>query len=74
MPRKLNLSHANLTDIVEEFGTPLQLYDSSAIVKNANTFINIFRKYFPTFKQYFAVKALPNPNILQKNLVYPQKR
>ncbi len=46
-------------------GTPLQLYDGEAMIMNANKFLNAFMSFLPRFKQFFAVKALPNPHILK---------
>ena len=48
-----------------KYGTPLQIYDEKSIIRNSNNFFSVFRKYFANFDNYFAVKALPNPNILK---------
>ena len=54
-----------LKNMCIKYGTPLQIYDEKSIIKNSNNFFNVFRKYFTNFDNYFAVKALPNPNILK---------
>lgn len=49
-----------------QHGTPYQLYDERQIRENCRSLITAFRTQFgPTFRQYFAVKALPNPAILK---------
>jgi diaminopimelate decarboxylase len=45
-------------------GTPFYLYDEVAIRKNVRKFIKAF-SWIPNFKEYYAVKACPNPYILQ---------
>ena len=65
MPISLNLPEKELRHLVETFGSPLQIYDGSLIVENQKNFINTMSSNFPNFKQYFAVKALPNPHILK---------
>ena len=57
-------SNELLTEIIEKYQTPLQLYDEKAIKENAIHFLEKF-SILPNFKQYFAVKALPNPHILK---------
>ena len=41
------------------------MYDEVAIRDNARHLIKSFKTRFPNFKEYFAVKALPNPAILK---------
>ena len=53
------------TKLIRKYGTPLQIYDGTAMIDNYTNFIYTFKKYFPTFEHHFAVKALPNPHILQ---------
>ena len=65
MPVDLKLSNENLQKIVEKQGTPLQIYDSDLIIKNLKDFLNEMSNNFLGFRQYFAVKALPNPHILK---------
>ncbi len=52
-----------LPEIVEHFGTPFHLYDEAGIHETGTTLIKAFSKT-ETFREYFAVKALPNPRIL----------
>ena len=48
----------------EQFPTPFHLYDEAGIRKTARNMIAAF-SWAPRFKEYFAVKALPNPAILK---------
>jgi diaminopimelate decarboxylase len=53
-----------LDDIANHFGTPFHIYDEKGIRENARA----FNRYFQTpegFREYFAVKALPNRRILE---------
>jgi diaminopimelate decarboxylase len=50
-------------EIVAHFGTPFHIYDEAGIRETAQSLINAFSK-LTGFKEYFAVKALPNPGIL----------
>ena len=58
----------HLTDklqyLCEKYDTPLQLYDEKMIRENVRELIKTFSEKF-FFKQFFAVKALPNPVILK---------
>ena len=58
------LSNYKLLELVEKYGTPFYLYDEKAIVENIKSFQKAF-SIFPNFKEYFAVKALPNPFIMK---------
>jgi len=51
--------------IAKLYGTPYQLYDEDKIRTTIKNLLFTFRKKFPTFQQYFAVKATPNLNILK---------
>jgi diaminopimelate decarboxylase len=61
-PVPLSLEHLNA--LADEHGTPLQLYSEPDIRKNARHLFHEMRA-FDGFKQFFAVKALPNPAILR---------
>ena len=65
MPKPLPVSLNTLQDLANEYGTPLQLYSEDGIRSQARELIEAFQKAgFQNFKEYFAVKALPNPAIL----------
>lgn len=59
------LDNQRLQQLADEYGTPFQLYDEQAIRDNLSKLVGAFRKHFPTFQNFFAVKALPNPATLQ---------
>ncbi len=59
-----NRLHPILEEIVEHFGTPFHIYDESGIRETGQALINAFSK-LSGFREYFAVKALPNPSILR---------
>jgi diaminopimelate decarboxylase len=53
-----------LDEIVDHFGTPFHIYDEAGIRETGQNFINAFYR-LKGFREYFAVKALPNPRILE---------
>jgi len=53
-----------LEEITESFPTPFYIYDEKAIIENARNIKKAF-SVFPSYKNHFAVKALPNPYILK---------
>jgi diaminopimelate decarboxylase len=65
MQRTIPFNEDLVKSLVEKYGTPLQLYDEYNMKKNANAFLETFKKHISNFKQFFAVKALPNPHILK---------
>ena len=62
--KKLPLSSSELLDLVKKVGTPFNIYDGDEIEKNAEEMKAAF-SWAPSFTNYFAVKALPNINILK---------
>jgi diaminopimelate decarboxylase len=64
MPIPLKIQIDEIKNLVESFGTPLQVYDGLLMIENQKKFIKTMTDNFPNFRQYFAVKALPNPHIL----------
>ena len=62
------VSKEQLDEIVKEFPTPFHLYDEKGIRENAKALKDAFA-WNKGFKEYFAVKATPNPfliNILRE--------
>jgi len=51
--------------IAAKVGTPFHLYDEAAMIKNAQAFYKAFDWVPGGFINYFAVKALPNPYVLE---------
>ncbi|KXT84691.1 Diaminopimelate decarboxylase [Streptococcus sp. DD11] len=58
------ISRQALAQITEEFPTPFHLYDERGIRETARALHQAFA-WNPGFKEYFAVKATPNPTILR---------
>ena len=52
-----------LEHIVEQFPTPFHLYDEAGIRRNIQEVRDAFA-WNPGFKEYFAVKANPNPALI----------
>jgi diaminopimelate decarboxylase len=65
MALPLSLSATELERAVATYGTPLQVYSEPDIKANAEELIGTMRAAFPAFQQFYAVKALPNPAVLQ---------
>jgi len=57
-------SRQQLEAICEQYPTPFHIYDEAAIRANARRLKEIF-SWHPDFREYFAVKATPNPHILK---------
>jgi len=58
------LTHEQLVELAKKYPTPFYIYDEKAIRENMRYFTKAFSN-FPEFREYFAVKALPNPYILK---------
>ena len=58
------LSRAELEKLAQSYPTPFYLYDEKGIIENARRIKAAFSP-FPGYKNHFAVKALPNPAILE---------
>lgn len=53
-----------LADIVAHFKTPFHIYDEAGIRETGEELKNVFSS-LQGFREYYAVKALPNPKILE---------
>ena len=62
--KTLPCSAEKLAEIAKEFGTPFHIYDEKAIRENARRLHKAFA-WAPKFREHYAVKALPNPYILE---------
>ena len=58
------VSREKLAEITAQFPTPFHLYDEKGIRERARALHKAF-SWNPGFKEYFAVKATPNPAILK---------
>ena len=64
MEKKPFVTREKLEEIAKEYPTPFHLYDEKGIRENARALKEAF-SWNPGFKEYFAVKATPNPFILK---------
>ena len=64
MEKRPFVSLEQIQEMVEKFPTPFHLYDEKGIRENARKLHQAFA-WNPGFKEYFAVKATPNPFILK---------
>ena len=53
-----------ITQALVKYQTPFYIYDAASISKNVENFLHAF-SWNKGFKEFFAVKALPNPYILK---------
>lgn len=60
----LPFTKSQIEKVIETYPTPFHIYDEKAIRENARRFVKAF-SWAPGFKEYFAVKATPNPYILK---------
>ncbi|MDR0324250.1 MAG: diaminopimelate decarboxylase [Treponema sp.] len=58
------LERSALEKLAEKYPTPFYIYDEKAIIENVRRIKTAF-SVFPSYKNYFAVKALPNPYVLK---------
>ena len=64
MKKTLPFSKSQIEQIIKKYPTPFHIYDEKGIRENAKKLYKAF-KWAPLFKNYFAVKACPNPYILK---------
>ncbi len=64
MEKKTFVTKEQVEEIAETYPTPFYIYDEKGIVENARALADAF-SWNPGFKEYFAVKATPNPFILK---------
>lgn len=62
--KKPFVSIEKLKEIIKEHPTPFHIYDERGIRENARKLMDAF-SWNKGFKEYFAVKATPNPSILR---------
>ncbi|MCL2877157.1 MAG: diaminopimelate decarboxylase [Acidobacteria bacterium] len=62
--KKLPFTKAEIEKIIEKYPTPFHIYDALAIRENVRRFLKAFSG-LPEFKEYYAVKACPNPEIVR---------
>ncbi len=62
--KDIPFTKSELDKIIEKYPTPFHIYDEAAIRKNARNMRDAF-SWMPGFKNYYAVKACPNPSIMK---------
>lgn len=58
------LNKAQLEQVIAKYPTPFHIYDEKAIRNNIRKLQQAF-SWAPSFKEHFAVKATPNPRLIQ---------
>lgn len=62
--KKPFVTKAQVEDIVKKYPTPFHIYDEKGIIENVKAVYDAF-SWNKGFKEYFAVKATPNPVLMQ---------
>lgn len=62
--KKSFLTKEQIAEVTKKYPTPFHLYDEKGIRENARNLKKAF-SWNPGFREYFAVKATPNPFIMQ---------
>lgn len=62
--KELPFTKEKITELINDFPTPFHVYDEKNIIANARKMKESF-SIVNGFKEYFAVKALPNPYIMK---------
>lgn len=62
--KSIPFSKKEIEKIIEKYPTPFHIYDEKAIRENARRFKKAF-EWNDGFKEYFAVKATPNPYLVK---------
>lgn len=63
-PKTLPFTNEQIERILEKYPTPFHIYDEAGIRANARRLKDAFKDIYG-FKEFFAVKALPNPFIMK---------
>lgn len=62
--KTIPFSKERIKDIIKDYPTPFHIYDEAAMLEYGQHFINSFA-WNQGFKQYYAIKACPNPYIMK---------
>jgi len=62
--KKLPFTKNKIEELISQYPTPFHIYDEKPIRENARRLNSIFA-WAPGFREFFAVKATPNPHILK---------
>lgn len=61
--KKITIANKKIKETVKKYGTPFHIYDQSVINERLENLIRAFS--WTEFKEFFAIKANPNPHILK---------
>ncbi|MFP4198536.1 MAG: diaminopimelate decarboxylase family protein [Halanaerobium sp.] len=61
--KTITIPETKIRETVDKYGTPFHIYDEQTILDRLNNLINSFN--WVDFKEFFAIKANPNPYILK---------
>ncbi|MDA3883528.1 MAG: diaminopimelate decarboxylase [Bacteroidales bacterium] len=64
MQKKLPFTHTQIEDIIKTYPTPFHIYDEKNMIENAQNLQKAF-SWNKGFKEFFAVKANPNPYLIK---------
>ncbi|WP_406669987.1 diaminopimelate decarboxylase [Methanolobus sp. ZRKC4] len=62
--KQVPFTKEKITEVIEKYPTPFHIYDEKGIIDNARKMKEAF-SIVNGFREYFAVKALPNPYIMK---------
>lgn len=62
---RLAINGLDVRDIVEEFGSPLYIYDEATIRHMCREFVDNFRRFYPKTEIEYSTKAMSSPAILK---------
>ena len=62
--KRFPVSQEKLEEIIKKYPTPFHIYDEKAIRQNLRRLFKAFA-WAPSFREHYAVKAAPNPRLLQ---------
>ena len=62
--KKLPFTKETLEKIIENYPTPFHIYDEKGMRSYAKRFVDAF-SWNPGFKEYYAIKAAPNPYLMK---------
>ena len=61
---RISVGGIPVRELANRFGTPLYVYDEEKIRANYRRAFGAFRKYYPNFEMFYAVKCCNNPAIV----------
>ena len=61
---RISIGGVDVSALAAEYGTPTYVYDENKIRENYRRALNAFRRHYPDFKMFYAVKCCNNPAIV----------